>query len=123
MQHAGEKKALTLVVDANVDTLLTGTEHVGTVCDGSKTSGGGRLSLQLVDLSLVPAFSFTVAKLLDDVVGVKEVHANLPTCLSGRIPEVGEELAHLSATTVGDGSKRGTINGAEVEVIAGPYAV
>jgi hypothetical protein len=71
---------LTLIVNTNVNALLTGTEHVGAIGNGSDASGGGRLSLQLVNLALIPAFAFTVAIFLDNVIGVKVVYANLPTC-------------------------------------------
>lgn len=74
-----ERVKLTLVVDANVDTLFTRTEHVRTVGNGGETSGRDSLSVQLVNLSLIPAFALREAKLLDSVVGIKVVHADLPT--------------------------------------------
>ena len=52
---------LTLIVDTDVNALLTSAEYVGTVNDGGEAGGGGRLSLQLADLSLIPAFAFRVA--------------------------------------------------------------
>ena len=114
---------LTLVVDANVDTFFARTENVGAVCDGSETTGVGRLNPQLANLSVIPASTLTVAKLLDNVIVVKVVYANLPSCPSGRVPVICEGLAHLSPITVGDRGKRTTTNGAEVKVVAGPYTV
>ena len=70
---------LTLVVDTDVNALLTSAEYVGTINNGGEAGAGGRLSLQLVDLSLIPAFAFRVAILLDSIVGVEVVQADLPT--------------------------------------------
>ena len=106
-----------------MNTLFAVAKHVRTVYDCGKTSGGGRLSLQLVDLSVIPGFSLGVTILLNNVVGVKVVHTNLSTCRSGRAPEIREGLAYLFPTVVGNGSKRGVVNGVEGEFLVGPYAV
>ena len=66
-----------MVVNVKVKMILV------LVYRGRETRGGGRLSLHLANLSLIPAFAFSVAKFLDDVVEVEIVHANLRAYSSG----------------------------------------
>ena len=74
---------LTLVVDTKMNT----TKPV-IICYCGKVSRRVRFRPQLANSPLIPASAFTVATLLDDGTGIKVVHANLPTCLSDRVPEM-----------------------------------
>lgn len=72
---------LTLIENTNANTLLTITKHVRAVSNGGKASVGDSPGTQLANLSRIPASPFSVAVLLDPVVGVKVVYTNLATLL------------------------------------------
>ena len=67
----GGQTTLTLIVNANMLALEI------TVHDRAKARQGGRLDLQLANLSWIPALVLGVTLLLDNVIRVKVVHANL----------------------------------------------
>jgi len=94
-----------LIVNAKVNARFTMTGNVSAECNGCQTSSGDSPGTQSVNLPLIPAPAIGEAILLDHVVGVKVVHTDLFT------------------VAVGNGSKRGVIDGAEGELFVGPYAV
>ena len=71
-------RILTLIVNTDVKTLWTVTEHVRTEHNSGEARGGSGLSLHIANLSVEPAFPFGVAILLDDGAGVEVVNADLP---------------------------------------------
>ena len=73
--------SLTLIVNAKVVTLLI------LIYDRTKTGEGGGFSPQTAGRSLIPGMAFGVAILLDDVLFVEVVHADLPRNLSGLVTD------------------------------------
>lgn len=70
---------LTLIVNANVNTVFTFTKRLFAVRDGGEASAGVSLGVQMADLSRIPASSRGMAVLLDHGVTVKVVYTDLTT--------------------------------------------
>ena len=77
---------LTLIVNAKVNTLLI------LVYNGSETGEGVRFGLQIMSLSLVPPMAFGVTILLDDILIVEVVRADLPRNRSGLVTDGNMEV-------------------------------
>jgi hypothetical protein len=98
------------------------TALVITILNSGETSGGNAFGLQLVDLSLEPAFTRSEAELLENIAVVEVVQANLSACsMRPRTEIMGP--TYLFPAVVGDGGKRGAIGRLNGEVIVGPHAV
>ena len=68
---------LTLIVNAKVRALVI------VIHNRTETGEGGRFGLHLTNFSWVPPFALGEAILLNDVLVVEVVHADLPRYLSG----------------------------------------
>ena len=98
------------------------TTLVITILNSGKTSSGNAFGLQLVDLSLEPAFTRSEAELLENIAVVEVVQANLSACsMRPRTGIMGP--TYLFPAVVGDGGKRRAIGRLDGEVIIGPHAV
>ena len=74
---------LTLIINANMNTLT-----VITVCNSAEVRAVARFGFHLTDLPRKPASSFRIAMLLDGVITVKVVCANLLIHPLGGVPEI-----------------------------------
>ena len=72
--------------------------------DSGKTSRRVGFDFQFANFSMIPAFALGVGILLDDMVGVKIIHANLFTYPSGGVTEMWE-YTNLFPFEESDGSK------------------
>jgi hypothetical protein len=66
------QSVLTLVVNTKVKPALVIAMH-----NSAETSAGGRSRNHPANIPVIPAFSFRVAKFLNNVLGVNVVHPNL----------------------------------------------
>ena len=74
---------LTLIINANMNTRTVITVH-----NSAEVRVVARSGFHLTNLPWKPAPSFRIAMLLDDVITVKVVRADLPRCLLGGVPEI-----------------------------------
>ena len=107
---------LTLIVNANMLALEIA------VHDRAKARQGGRFDLQLANLSWIPALVLGVTLLLDNVIRVEVVHANLPRHPSGLVTEMWRRT-HLFSIVPGGGGQRGEGNSTKGEHIQRPFVV
>lgn len=88
--------------------------------NSGEASRGVRFGLQLANGSMIPSFAISIGKLLDNLVGVKVVDANLLAYQSGRTLKMWGHT-DLFAFVPGDASQWGGTTWADCQLIIGPY--